>query len=308
MTKTREKKIIRASWVAILANAFLSILKIIIGILSGSLSLVADGIDSAGDILGSLITLITARIISRPPNMLHPYGFDKADTIASKLLAFVIFFGGAQLAISAVQRIFSEETAPLPSKIAILIICISIVGKQLLARYLGRTGRKIDSPMLKANARNMQNDVVISAAVLAGLVFTHVFHMPILDAITALFVSIWIIIVAIRIIIQSSRELMDSLDDPGIYHLINQAVSKVEGAYNPHRIRARKMAQYYMIALDIEVNGNKSLDEAHRIAHAVEDEIKSTIKNVYDILIHVEPLGADRSREAFGISANDLRD
>jgi cation diffusion facilitator family transporter len=308
MTKTREKKIIRASWIAIVGNALLSALKIVVGLLAGSLSLVADGIDSAGDILGSLITLITARIISKPPNMLHPYGFNKADTIASKLLAFVIFFGGAQLAISSFQRILSAEASPLPSKIAIIVVLVSIVGKQLLARYLRKTGNKIDSPMLKANAKNMQNDVLISVAVLAGLAFTYFFNLPILDAITAFLVSIWIIIVAIRIIIQSSRELMDSLDDPGIYQLINQAVCKVAGAHNPHRIRARKMAQYYMIALDIEVNGNKSLDEAHQIAHAVEDEIKAHIKNVYDILIHVEPLGADRSKERFGISASDLKD
>jgi len=104
MIKSREKSIIRASWTAILANAFLSVLKIVVGFLSGSMGLVADGIDSAGDILGSLITLLTARIISRPPNIKHPYGYDKADTIASKLLAFLIFFAGAQLAIATFSR------------------------------------------------------------------------------------------------------------------------------------------------------------------------------------------------------------
>ncbi len=97
-----------------MGNAFLSVIKIIAGFLSGSMALVADGIDSAGDIFGSLITLFTARIIAKPPNMRHPYGYDKADTIASKLLAFIIFFAGAQLAISSSQRIISEQESSYP--------------------------------------------------------------------------------------------------------------------------------------------------------------------------------------------------
>ncbi len=306
MIKSREKSIIRASWIAILANAFLSVLKIVAGFLSGSMSLVADGIDSAGDILGSLITLLTARIISRPPNIKHPYGYDKADTIASKLLAFLIFFAGAQLAIATFGRLISGEEGVIPAPMAAIVVIISIAGKQLLAQYLRKTGKRIDSPMLQANAKNMQNDVIISLAVLLGLIFTHVFNYPLLDVITAFAVSVWIMIVAIKIIIRSSRELMDGLDDPGIYNIITKAVGRIEGAHNPHRIRARKMAHYYMIALDIEIDGKKSLNEAHEIAHNVEDEIKSRIKNVYDILIHIEPLGADRSHEAFGVSPLDL--
>jgi len=306
MIKTREKKIIKSSWIAIVTNALLSILKIITGFLSGSMALVADGIDSAGDILGSLITLITARIISRPPNLKHPYGYDKADTIASKLLAFLIFFAGAQLAIATFQRITSGEEGIIPNPLAAVVVIISIAGKQLLAQYLRKTGKNIDSPMLLANAKNMQNDVIISLAVLLGLVFTHVFNYPLLDVLTAFAVSIWIMIVAIKIIIRSSRELMDGLDDPGIYNTIAKSVSNVEGAHNPHRIRARKMAHYYMIALDIEIDGKKSLNEGHEIAHKVEDEIKKNINNVYDILVHIEPIGADRSNEVFGVSPSDL--
>ncbi len=306
MTKSREKSIIRASWIAIVSNALLSVLKIIAGFLSGSMALVADGIDSAGDILGSVITLITARIISRPPNIKHPFGYDKADTIASTLLAFLIFFAGAQLAIATFERITSGEQGVLPAPIAVIVVIISIIGKQLLAHYLRKTGKKIDSPMLLANAKNMQNDVLISLAVLVGLVITHVFDYPLLDVITAFVVSFWIMVVAIKIIIRSSRELMDGLDDPGIYNTITMAVGTIDGAHNPHRIRARKMAHYYMIALDIEIDGRKSLNEAHEIAHRVEDEIKKQIKNVYDILIHVEPLGDDRSNEVFGVSPHDL--
>lgn len=160
--------------------------------------------------------------------------------------------------------------------------------------------------MLRANGRNMQNDVIISASVLLGLVLTHVFHYPLLDVITALVVSLWIIFVAIRIIIASSRELMDGVEDQSIYASIVDAVGKVNGAGNPHRIRARKMAHYYMIALDIEVDGNKSLFEGHRIGHEVEDQIRKAIPSTYDVVVHVEPVGDLNPDEAFGVSHRDI--
>jgi cation diffusion facilitator family transporter len=304
--KSREQKIIRASWLSIIVNATLSVLKIVVGLLAGSMAVVADGIDSAGDILTSLITLVTAKIISRPPNMRHPYGYDKADTVASKLLAFIIFFAGSQLAISTFNRLLSGEANAVPSFIAAIAVVISVVGKIMLARYLNRVGKKIDSAMLRANGRNMQNDVVISISVLLGLIFTYVFDMPILDTLTAFLVSIWIMFVAVKIIITSSRELLDGVDNPEIYKTVTDAVSLVPEALNPHRIRIRKMAQYYVIALDIEIDGSKSLDEAHRIGHLVEDNIKKSIPNVYDILVHLEPVGVDNTDEVFGVSGKDL--
>jgi len=306
MPKSRGNIIIKASWIAIFGNAFLSVIKIIVGLLAGSLALVADGIDSAGDILSSMITIFAARIIAKPPNMHHPYGYDKADTIASKILAFLILFAGAQLAISSFQRLLTGEHIILPSPVASLVVLISIIGKQLLAKYLGKTGREIRSPMLQANAKNMQNDVFVSIAVLLGLVFTHVFNLPVLDVAIALLVSVYIMIVAVKIIVKSSKELMDGVDDPSLYKTILEAVAKIPDAKNPHRLRVRKMAHYYVIALDIEIDGKKSLNEAHNISHEVEDEIRRHIKNVYDVLIHLEPEGADRSHEPFGVSQTDL--
>lgn len=304
----RQKQIIKASGISIAGNVFLSILKIVVGWLSGSLAVVADGIDSLSDVFTSIITLVTARIISRPPNRRHPYGYDKADTIASKLVAFVIFFAGAQLAISTVHNLMEDSKREMPSIIAIVVVVISIIGKQLLSRYLKKTGEQIDSPMLRANARNMQNDVVISVSVLLGLVMTHILKMPILDSITALAVSIWIMVIAIRMIITSSRELMDGVEDQTIYSTIITAASKVPQAHNPHRIRVRKMAHFYMIALDVEVDGHLSLFEAHAVGHQVEDQIRTAIPKTYDVVVHMEPFGENHPAEVYGISEKNLQD
>lgn len=302
----RQQQISRASYISVGVNLFLASLKVVVGLMAGSLAVVADGVDSLTDVLASLITLFTAQIISKPPNKRHPYGYDKADTVASKLVAFVIFFAGAQLAIATIGRLLSNEQPAMPSLVALAVVVVSIFGKQLLSQYLLHLGRKVDSPMLRANGRNMQNDVIISASVLVGLVLTHVFHFPLLDLITALAVSLWIMFVAIRIIIVSSRELMDGVEDQSIYAAIVESVGKVKGAANPHRIRARKMAHYYMIALDIEVDGNKTLSESHRIGHEVEAQIRKAIPSTYDVVVHVEPVGDLNPDEAFGISHRDI--
>jgi len=303
----REKKIIRASQISIAGNAFLSLLKIVIGFVSGSLAVMADGVDSASDIITSLITLYTAHIIARPPDARFTYGYIKADTIATKVLAFIIFFAGAQLAITSVNRLIFPVERVIPGSIAIYIIIISIVGKYLLARYLRRIGKKVESAMLTANARNMQNDVIISFSVLTGLVFTFVLKMPVIDVITALLVSIYIMIVAFRIFMQTNLEMMDGVENEDIYKKIIAAVLGIKGAYNPHRIRARKMAHLYVIALDVETDGEISLRKAHDIAHSVEQAIKQAVPNVYDVLVHIEPKGNIETDEVYGVSEKDLK-
>ncbi len=303
---TREQEIQKASWVGIIGNASLSFMKIIAGMISGSLAVVADGVDSSSDIITSIITLITARILTRPPNKKYPYGYDKADTIATKLLSFIIFFAGAQLFISTIRKLISGGNTEIPSKLAIFVTIISIAGKLLLAWHQTRVGRKTDSSMLIANGKNMKNDILISSSVLIGLIFIYVFKMPVLDTLFALMVSLWVLWVAFKIFRETSFELMDGTKDCTIYEKIFDAIDTVEGAHHPHRVRARNMGHKIMIAIDLEVDGDLSLREAHEIAHQVEESIKSRIDNVFDVTIHVEPLGDQKSEKSLGVTKSSL--
>jgi len=303
---TREQKIIKASWIAVVGNAVLSILKIVIGITSNSFAVIADGIDSASDVLTSLITLFTAHIIGRPPDLKYPYGYNKADTIATKLLAFIIFFAGAQLAISTTEKLIYHTANEIPNSISIYVIIISILGKYALAYYLRKTGKSTDSQMLIANSKNMQNDVIISVAVLIGLVFTFVFKLSIIDLITAFAVSIYIMIIAFKIFMQTNIDLMDGINDSHIYKKIIYAAKTVNGVSNPHRIRVRKMAHQYIVAIDIEIDGHTSLHEAHKLSVLVEQAIKKAIPNTYDVLVHAEPIGNIEPDEVYGVSEDKL--
>jgi len=302
----RQKKLILASWISIIGNAFLALMKISLGIVAGSLAVIADGIDSSSDIATSVITLFTASLLSKPPNIRYPYGYEKADTIATKALSFIIFFAGAQLAISTIGRLFNPQIANPPEMLAIYVTIISIIGKLALSLYLHRTGKSVSSSMLLANARNMQNDVIISIAVLVGLIFTFVLKMPILDSITALLVSIWIMKVGLQIFFQSNTELMDGMKDPILYCELFRAVKLVEGAKNPHRVRVRKIGNLNMISMDVEVDPNITVTEAHEIARKVENIIRESLPNVYDIVVHIEPYGNEELNEKFGLKEGDV--
>ncbi len=303
---TREQSIIKASRIAIWGNGILAVAKITVGILAGSMAVVADGIDSGSDILTSVITLITAHIISNPPDPKYPYGYKKADTVATKLLAFIIFFAGAQLAISTTGSLLHPAEKEIPGMIAIYVIVTSIIGKQLLATYLKKVGRNVESTMLIANSKNMQSDVVISVSVLIGLAATFILKMPILDTITAFAVSIWIMFVAFKIFMETNRELMDGIEDTDIYRTIIDTVKQVEGAQNPHRIRVRKIANLCEVTLDVEVDGKLSLSEAHAITSCIESELKRKIPRIYDVMIHTEPIGNEEPDEVYGVSEKNI--
>jgi cation diffusion facilitator family transporter len=302
----REQEIKKASWIGISGNAALSVLKISAGLISGSLAVVADGVDSSSDIITSVITLITANLLMKPPDKKYPYGYEKADTIATKALSFIIFFAGAQLLIATVQKFIHGNVVAPPTPMAVYVTIISIAGKLLLSRHQFRAGKRTGSAMLVANGKNMQNDVVISVSVLAGLAGIYIFKVPLLDTITAFLVSIWVLRVAYKIYRQTSLELMDGTKDCTIYNKIFEVIDSVEGAHHPHRVRARNIGHKVMIAIDLEVDGDLSLREAHEIAHRVEDALKENIENVFDVAIHIEPIGDEIEEKAFGVNKNSL--
>lgn len=301
MKSSKNTILFRTSWISTLGNGLLSIGKLIVGFITGSLAVISDGIDSASDVVVSIVMIYTSRIVSRPPDKAHVYGYEKAEGIATKILSMIIFYAGMQMLVSSLKSIFSGVERELPGMLAIYITIFSIIGKLCLSYYQFKQGKKIESQMLIANAKNMRNDVLISAGVLVGLFFTTILKLPILDTITGLIISLFILRTAIGIFMDSNTELMDGVKDTSVYDKIFEAVEETSNASNPHRVRSRSVGGMYMISLDIEVDGKISITEAHKIANEVEDRIRGKIPNVYDIRIHVEPEGISRDGEKFGL-------
>ena len=286
---------------AIAGNAALAILKIIAGMLSGSGALIGDGIDSSTDVLIGIITLIVVRIISKPADIEHPWGHGRAETISTILLSFIILFAGAQLIISSVSTLISGNRSFEPSAAAFIVTLSSIAGKILLAWSQYMLGKRADSAMIRANGKNMASDVLISAGVLLGLVISFFTGMAYADTIISILIGVWIIKTAVGIFLEVNLELMDGNKDMEPYRIIVRAVNSVNGAANPHHARIRRIAGFWDIDFDIDVDPECTVLEAHIIASKVESEIKLSLENVYDIMIHIEPSG-DNALEAFGLS------
>jgi len=301
----KTKYIKLAAVIALIGNIILASMKIVVGIFSQSNALIGAGIDSSTDVLISIITLVVVKILSKPADANHPWGHRKAETIATAFLAFIIFFAGAQLIITSLTDLIAGIDTPLPPTIAIVVLIISVSGKILLAGSQYVLGKRADSAMIRANAKNMASDVLISLGVLVGFAVAFLTGSGQADAIMAILIGIWIIKTAIGIFVEANIELMDGNSDMESYRIIVDSVNAVEGAYSLHRARMRCIGGFWDISFDINVDPNCSVAEAHLIASNVENEIKNRLENVLDIMIHVEPLGDD-SIEGFGLSESEI--
>lgn len=302
----RTGKIKRASYVGIAGNGVLAVLKIWFGTVGGSAALVGAGIDTATDIISSIITLFTADIADKPPDREHPYGHGRAETIAAKVLSFIIIFAGAQLLFSSVLSLIRGETRMLPARFVIYITIISIVAKIVLFLYKMKIGREVNSQMIIADAKNMRADIILSASVLAGLLVTAVSGYPIIDILMAMGVALWIIRNGLEVFMESNDELMEGSGDTELYREVFRLLKEVDGISNPHRVRIRKINTMYVIDLDLEVDGRITVNEGHNLAMKAEKTIRDNIENIYDIIVHIEPGGNIEGGERYGLTEDTL--
>ncbi|WP_245612755.1 cation diffusion facilitator family transporter [Kosmotoga pacifica] len=304
--ENRDKYAKKGAVIGIIGNAFLSVLKIFTGLFTGSMAITADGLDSATDIVTSVITLISTNLSQKPPDTEHPYGHERAETIASKIISIVIFFAGAQLAIFSVQKLISGNLHIEHLPVVLYVAFLSSAGKYTLYRYKLYIGRKIDSSVFLADAINMRSDIYISLSVVVGMVIVKLTDLFVFDTILGLLVSAFVIKTAIELFMTSSYELMDGIPAKNnIYRRVLEEATRIDGVSNPHRIRIRKFGHKYFVELDMEVEGNLTVSKAHELSKAVEKNIKSSVPEVYDVHVHIEPFG-NIERETFGLDKSHI--
>jgi cation diffusion facilitator family transporter len=300
-----------ASLIALLGNSILAAAKIGFGLHAGSLAVIGDGIDSSMDVLVALMSFIVAGVIAQPADPEHPWGHGRAETVATALLSFTLFFAGIQLIINSGGKVLSSIQSiqsPAPAASALGVILFSIMGKISLAWIQQWFGNKAHSPMLRANAKNMVADVVLSLGVLLGTGLSLVLGIGLIDSLAAMLVGFWVIKSAVAIFIEANVELMDGGSGKESYRAVFEAVHSVKGAGNPHRTRMRRIAGLWDIDIDIEVDPKLTVQEAHTIASHVERAIKERVEGVYDIVVHVEPFGDSQkdTPEGYGLREQEL--
>src|SRR5690625_4217439 len=166
--KESSRRIVFATWVGIFVNILLTVLKAVGGLLSGSRALIADAAHSASDIVSSVVILFAVKIANKPPDEEHPYGHGNAENIASIIVALLLIVVGIEISISSVKMFFGS-TPVAPTTVALYILVVSIILKEMLFYYKYYVGRKYESPALIADAWHHRSDSLSSIAALAGV-------------------------------------------------------------------------------------------------------------------------------------------
>ena len=267
----------------------LIVLKVAAGAVTGSLSILAQAIDSFLDLFAVVITLLAVRIATKPADEEHPFGHGKAENVAAIVQAILIFLAGGSIIYSAVRRIQTGATLEL-TEAGIGVMLISIVASIFLSRYLLRVSRREDSLALQANARNIAADVYSATAVMVGLIVVRFTGLSIIDPILAILVALFIFKVACDVLRNSFEGLVDVKLPEDEEDNIKSAITEHLGGevVNFHKLRTRKAGSQRYIDLHLIMPKDTSLEEAHRMCDHLEADIESKLPHT-DVTIHVEP-------------------
>ncbi len=284
MSTTKEN----AAKLSIASVSLLILIKVVASILTGSISIRADAVHSALDLIAAVTTFIGVRISGRPADEQHPFGHGKAENISSTVVAGLIFAAGGIIIYTAVKRLVAG--APLELiEIGIYVTAAAIVINILISRYLLRVSRDTDSPALEADARHLFSDVLSSCAVLVGLIVVRLTGLNILDPIIALLVALFILKVGYDTLRKSFGGLVDvrlpKAEEAEIKSCIIEHYSEVVSF---HRLRTRKAGSQRYIDLHLVMPKNDSVDEAHRMCDHLEQDIENRLHHA-SVTIHVEP-------------------
>ena len=281
----------RARQIAILGmvvSALLAIMKLTAGWRGHSASVVADGFESTADVFASGLVLIGLIIAERPPDENHPYGHGRVETLTGLLLGFVLFCAGALIAWHGLTGAADALT---PARWAIIPLVVSIIAKMGLVFIKYRHGRSIGSSSLLADAANDGIDILSGTVALAALSLTLWKPVEFLraDHYGAFAVGIIVIISAVRVMLNTSMHLVDTMPDDEAMAKIRDVALSVRNVEGVEKCFARKTGLQYHVDLHLEVDPEITVRASHEIAGRVRDKIREEIPWVADVLVHVEP-------------------
>jgi cation diffusion facilitator family transporter len=279
----------RVALLGLAINMGLSSVKIIVGILGNAYVLIADGIESALDVGGSIVIWGGLKFAARPPDATHPYGHGKAEPIAAAVVAIIVLFAALGLAIESVHEIFLPHHAPAPYTLVVLVIAVIV--KEILYRYVVRLGRDVESTAMQTDAWHHRSDALTSAAAFIGISVALIggSGWQSADDWAALFACAVIAGNGIRLLRPALYEIMDTAPRGPIAGSVRNAAAAVPGVIEVEKCLIRKMGLDFYVDLHVGVDSSISVHEGHEIAHQVKRAIQQSDSRIADVLVHIEP-------------------
>lgn len=279
----------RASSISLAVNGGLALVKLVAGIAGNSYALIADAIESLGDIVSSAIVWGGLVIASRPADRDHPYGHGKAEPLAALAVSLMLLGAAAMIAVQSVEEISTPHHAPAPYTLIVLLTVVAI--KETMFRYQARIGQNIDSTAIRVDAWHHRSDAMTSAAAAVGIAIALIGGKGYesADDWAALAACAVIVTNGVRFAQTAVMELMDTTPRALLIDEIRATASRVDGAMCVEKLLVRKMGPRLYVDLHLEVEPALSVLKAHGIAHAVKDAILARHAEVADVLVHIEP-------------------
>jgi cation diffusion facilitator family transporter len=284
-SRDRTTRIKRVLLGLLLANLAVVGAKFAIGISTGSLSVLSDGVHSAVDAMNNVLALAVTHIAAKAPDDDHPYGHRKFETLGALAIVVFLSISGFELVKGALQRLAGGAPSLELTTLELALLGGTLVINAVVAAYESREGHRLSSPLLLADATHTRADVFITIGVMAGLLFTQAGYTWV-DPAVALLVAGVIAILAYQIIRRSVPVLVDEQVHPA--RVIRASAEAVEGVFRAYHIRSRSAPDEAFAELTIAVDGGASVEVAHQIADQVEQRLRADLQFT-DVVVHVEP-------------------
>ena len=280
----------KVSFVTIIGNILLSVMKLIAGFIAHSNAMISDAIHSASDVFSTFVVIIGIKLASKKADKEHPYGHERLECVAAIVLSMVLFITGFGIGAAALKNITSGDynNIVVPGVLALVAAIVSIVSKEAMYWYTRYNAKKIDSSALMADAWHHRSDAFSSIGALIGIVGARL-GFPIMDSIASLIIFVFIIKAAYDIFKDAIDKMVDHACDDATVNKIRECVMKHDDVLGIDMLQTRIFGNKIYVDLEIETDGSYTLSKAHTIAETVHDDIEKSFPKVKHIMVHVNP-------------------
>ena len=281
----REVK--KLTYLGMIINVFLIVIKFWGGIFFGSISLIADAFHTFSDFATDILILWGVIIGSRPADSSHPFGHGKFETLAGTLLSIVLIVVGAGIASESGKSVMSAKFMN-PGLPVLFVALISVITKEFLYQLTIKSAKQLDSMALYANAWHHRSDALSSIVVMVGVISSMFGFLP-GDSIAGLFVGLMIIIIGIKFLSKAGKELMEGSVEEDVLQSIKSILDEHPDVKSWHKLRTRKVGRELFVDVHILVEPELNVNKGHQIAEEVESIVKKAFSRPVNVLTHVEP-------------------
>ncbi len=285
----KQKQKTGAARLSILSNLFLIIIKVVAGVLSGSVSIISEAIHSGMDLMAAIIAFFSVKVSSNPPDRKHPYGHGKIENISGVVEAMLILVAAVWIIYEAVHKLMKPE--PVGSLgIGFAVMLMSGLVNFFVSRKLYRVAKKTDSLALEADALHLKTDVYTSLGVALGLALLWLTGLHWLDPVVAILVALLILFESFSLLKKAYRPLLDTNLPENELNIVKTAIEKhLKPGMSFHQLRTRRSGHFKYVDLHLEVPGETTVAVSHRICDDIEAEIRRELEDT-EVHIHIEPL------------------